>query len=342
MFRRSRAGARGVVLPALAGALICCSLFGGMARAQGDGPFFEPLSLLRTGYELRVSLRYHVVTREDFATPVFLFPQPVARIAAHELRAMFDLRLAITPALAVQVVVPVALRLVDARLFGLLVSADELLPDRDLDLDSFGLGDPTLALSYRFIQGPVFAAFAEGGSRLAIDDNPGALTLPTRVPLGSGQNALFAGVGANLRRGALQASLAYRFEYRPSNAAAYLVRRVSPQGYTSGSLSSRIGQAVRAELAYAWSPVWSVRLTPEWSVIEFPELVTNQGDVAFSRISWLHDLALGLELRLRVHARHVLALVYRQPLLSSSDDDPLFPIEIPAQGVGVAWHASGF
>jgi hypothetical protein len=344
----ARAGARGVVKPALAAcAMLVCSSFGsllwtGAARAQSSGPFFEPQALPRTGYELRVSLRYHDVSRDEFAAPVFLVAQFPLQIHARELRAELDLRMALTPALAVQVVIPLATRSVSAQFYGLQVSSDEQLTAPSRTLSSTGMADPTLALAYRFLRWQGWAAHADLGGRLAIDDSPGAFTFPTRVPLGTGQNLLYAGIGGSVRLGRLDVSVAYRFEYSPGNAATYLIRRIGPQSYTSGSLAPRIGHAVQAEAAYAIAPQWSVHLAPEWTSTQFPELETSAGALAWSSIRWLHVLMIGVELRWQFAAAHTLALGYRHDLISDVADDPFFPIEIPSRGLGLSWHVAGF
>jgi hypothetical protein len=124
--------------PALA---VCwCSLLflHATARAEDEGPYFEAGSLPRPSYELRLSLRYHDATRTTFAVPVFLFAQPVQRIHARELLASFDLRLAITPALAVQAIVPLAARWADARLEGLLVCHAAVARSRSALVRSWG------------------------------------------------------------------------------------------------------------------------------------------------------------------------------------------------------------
>jgi hypothetical protein len=342
------AGARGVVKPALAAlAMLAYSSFGivccaGMARAQSSGPFFEPQALPRTGYELRVSLRYHTASRDQFAEPVFLFAQFPLEIQARELRAEFDLRIALTPALAVQVILPLATRWVDASFYGLQVSSDEQLAAPSRALTSTGMADPTLAVAYRFVRWQGWAAHADLGARLAIDDNPGAFTFPTRVPLGTGQNLLYAGIGGSVRLGRLDASVAYRFEYSPGNATAYLVRRIAPQSYTSGAVSARIGHAVQVEAAYALAERWSLRLAPEWTSTQFPELETSAGAVAWSATTWLHVLVIGVELRWRLAAAHTLALGYRHDLISDVADDPFFPIQIPSRGLGLSWQVAGF
>jgi len=242
----------------------------------------------------------------------------------------------------VQVVVPLAARWVDALFHELQVSSDEQLTAQSRELSSVGMADPTLALAYRFLRWRGWAAHADLGARLASDDNPGAFTFPARPPLSTGQNLLYAGVGGSVRLGRLDISAAYRFEYSPGNAATYLIRRISPQSYTSGALASRIGNAVQAEAAYAIAERWSLRLAPEWTSTQFPELQTNAGAVAWSATTWLHVLVIGVEVRWQLAAAHSLALGYRHDVISDVADDPFFPIQIPSRGVGLSWHVAGF
>jgi hypothetical protein len=322
----------------------CCALllWASAVHADGQGPYFEARALPRPGYELRLGLRYHDVERTDFAAPVFLLPQQPRRIEARELRLELDLRLSVTSALAIQTVVPLSLREVDAELEGVLVSIDEQLPAQTLDLSSWGVSDPLLGAAYRFLRGELLAAYAEAGVRIALDDNPGALTLPTRVPLGTGQSRLYLGAGANLLVNAFDASLAYRFEYSPGYTATYLLRRTGPQSYTNGSLDSSIAHRVSASAGYAISRALSLRLSPEWVMAEQPRIVERDATFALLAERWLHEIAIEAELRWHLGEQHLIALSYRHFLLESWNEDPFFPIAIPERGVGLSWHVTGF
>src|SRR4029077_1923524 len=124
----------------------------------------------------------------DFSRPIYLIAQGLSRLHARDLVLQFDLRLSITPAFALQIVLPWMVRDVAARGVRLEVSADQSLGARSWTLSSWGLGDPTLALGYRFWRAPPWAVYAELGATVPIDDNPGAAALPQRVPLGTGQH----------------------------------------------------------------------------------------------------------------------------------------------------------
>ena len=325
-------------------AAICSALLTTLAaeaHADERGPFFEPQALPRPGYELRLSLRYNDIERTDFDTPVFLMPQPARRIEARELRLVFDLRASVTRALALQAIVPLSLRAVDVELEGLLVSVDEQLARRTLELSSWGLSDPELGVAYRFLQSAAFGAYGDAGVGIPLDDNPGAWTLPERVPLGTGQARFYLGIGASLQHDALGASLAYRFAYSPGYTATYLIRR-NAQGFTNGSLAASTAHRVTAMLGYAITRAFSLHLTPEWVMREQPLLVERDATVAFLSERWLHEIAIEAALRLHLDEHHLLELGYRHLLLEAFNQDPFFPIAIPERGVGLSWHVTGF
>ena len=309
------------------------------ARAQA-GPFYEPQALTPQGFELRLSAEYHAVERTDFSRPVFLIAQPLERLRARELAFEVDLRLSITPSVAVQIVLPWLARDVDVRSFGLQVTADQTLPSRSFGIWGWGLGDPLLALAYRFLDDRPWSAYAEFGAAIPIDDNPGSAVLATRVPLSTGQHELFLGGGVALER-PLELSLMYRFGYSPGEHAAFLIRRTGTQTYTSGALAPFAHHRVRASAALALSRLFSVALTPSWTASEQPVLVdrSTRRQVVFERV--LHEITLTAALRLKL-GDHRVELRYTEPLLSSSDEDPFFPIVIVTRGVGVAWQLVGF
>jgi hypothetical protein len=313
---------------------IACS-----ARAQ-TGPFFEPKSLEPAGYELRVSADYHAVSRSDFSRPIYLIAQGLSRLHARELVLQFDLRLSITPALALQFVLPWMVRDVDARGVRLDVSADQTLAPRSWTLSSWGLGDPTLALGYRFWRARPWSIYGELGATIPIDDNPGAAALPQRVPLGTGQHELFAGAGATVDE-PVAVSLNYRFGYSPGEHAAFLVRRVANQSYTSGALGPFAHHRVNAAAELPISQRLSVRLAPSLTLMELPFLIERTGGRQLQRERVAFELDLAAAVRLRLSAEHRLELRGSLPLVAATDIDPFFPIVIPARGVGIAWFFVG-
>jgi hypothetical protein len=328
----------------LSARLACAILMLGSAAsassAQSTGPYFDAGSQPRPQYELRVRVAYNHASRHDFAAPVFLFANRPRVIDAHELRTEFDLRIGLTPALAIQAVVPVSYRVVDVTLDGLLVNADAQLASPKLTLTGFGVCDPTLTLAYRFVHAAEVSAYGEFGTRVPIDDNPGSSTLPRRIPLGTGQNLLTFGLGGNGQSGALAVSFAYHFDFSLGNAATYLVRRTDNQSYTSGSLSGTLDHRITARLRYALSEIFSLAVEPEFRVIEQPELVDRNTTFAFTKDDVRYDLSAELSLALQLYAGHTLSLAYRNAFAKSWDDDPFFPIAIPARGVSLLWQVT--
>jgi hypothetical protein len=310
-----------------------------VARAQ-PGPFFEPQALEAMGYELRVSADYVDASRTDFTRPIFLIAQGLSRLHARQLVLSFDLRLSITPALALQIVLPWMVRDVAARGVDLVVNADQSVPARSWTLSSWGLGDPTLALAYRAFRKQPWSLYADLGATIPIDDNPGAPALPSRVPLGTGQHELFAGAGATLDR-PIAASLAYRFGYSPGEHAAFLVRRVANQSFTSGALAPFAHHRVMAAAELTMSRRFSVRLASNLDILEVPLLIEFGGSRLIETEKLAIELDLAAAVRLRLSAAHRLELRGSWPLVAATDHDPFFPIVVPARGIGIAWFFIG-
>lgn len=309
------------------------------ARAQ-TGPYFEPKSLEPAGYELRVSADYHDVSRTDFSRPIYLIAQGLSRLHAREFVLQFDLRLSITPALALQFVLPWIVRDVAARGVSLDVSANQTLAPRSWTLSSWGLGDPMLALGYRFWRVLPWSVYGELGATIPIDDNPGGAALPERVPLGTGQHELFLGAGATLAE-PVAVSLNYRFGYSPGEHAAFLVRRVSNQSYTSGAVGPFAHHRVNAAAEFPLARRFSVRLAPSLTFTQIPLLIERTGSRQLQRETVAVELDLTAAVRLQLSAEHRLELRGSLPLIAATDVDPFFPIVIPARGVGIAWFFVG-
>jgi hypothetical protein len=311
----------------------------GISRAQ-TGPFFEPDALVSSGYELRVSADYHDALRTDFSRPLFAFAQGLSRLHAQELVLQFDLRISLTPALALQIVLPWTVREVAARSVGLEVSADQVLGPRAWSLSSWGLADPTLAAGYRLWRAKPWAAYAELGATIPIDDNPGSPVLPERVPLGTGQHELFLGAGATLEA-PIAASLNYRFGYSPGEHAAFLVRRVANQSFTSGALAPFAHHHIHAAAELALTRVVSVRIAPALDITQVPLLIERGGSRLLLRERAIVELDLSAAVRFRLNATHRLEVRGSWPLIAATDIDPFFPIVMPARGVGIAWFIAG-
>jgi hypothetical protein len=319
--------------PALAVALVMlCS----SARAD-TAAFFEPRALEANGYELRVTAGYFAAARDDFARPIFLIAQPLTSLSAHQVLLQADLRLRITPALALQCVLPFMVRELDGRSYGLQVSRTQQLASQSFSLTSSGLADPLLAASYRFVRSPPWAAYGELGATFPIDDDPGSPVFPSRVPLGTGQHVLFAGLGASLRE-PLRLSLGYRFGFSPGEHAAFLVRRAGPQSYTSGAVTSTVLQRVQAAAEVTPWRALSLQLMAAWTLRSLPDLVEYAGaSTRFLGENWAQEVSLGVAVRVQIAPGHRLELRGELPIMSMVDVDPYFPMVMPAQGVGITW-----
>lgn len=344
MARILEAGARSARAALAIGIVVlACVAAPGAARAQDlPGPFFEAGALPRSGYDVRLHASYFAATRRDFAAPVFLFGQPVARIEAQELRIALDMRLALSSHLAVQAVVPISTRFASVRLRDVLISQRQLLEGAELELSNVGIADSVLTAAYRVFRSERWALYGEASGVISLGDNSGGLTVPRYLPIGTGQSALRLGAGASLDAGSVRGSAAFRFDYYPGNAAAYLVRRVGTQGYTSGSLDSRTGYHVSAQGTYAFSAALDARLSARWSAVELPRLVTREGSVRFLSGDLLQEVDLGVELRWQFDPQQSLGIELRTPLLASHDRDPFFPIAMPERGLGLTWQATGY
>jgi hypothetical protein len=318
---------------------VACLLCAGTARvqAQARGPLFAPGALPEPGYEMRLSVGYLRSERQDFRQLIFLVAQPLRRIVVEELRSEIDLRVSVTRRIAMQAVLPLSVRSAELELQDVVVSRSQVLRGRTLTVNSAGLSDPTIALGDRILTVGDFALQIELGTRIPIDDNPGSPILARRLPLGTGQHMYFIGTSATVRAGRLDLALGYRFEYSPGGAAAYLVREVSLQGYTSGALETFTAHRVSAELAYRLDDVWSARLTPDFRADEQPVLVERSGTTQFLADGYRFELLFEASIEARFDEHHALRLGYSQPTLFASDDDPFFPIHVPEQGVRLTW-----
>jgi hypothetical protein len=311
------------------------------AHADPDGPYFDPDALRRPGYELRTRLSYSVASRTDFEAPVFLFAQPPRTLDAYEVRGELDLRVGIAKELALQAVVPIVYRSVETTLDAVVLSSSQVLEPASFTLDGFGLGDATLGVALRFVQSDEVNAFVDLGTLLPLDDNPGATTLPRRIPAGAGQSALFMGLGASLSLGKLDATLSYRLAYAPGDNATYLVRRVGNQGYTNGALAPFLTHQVTAQLAYTATPLLQLILRPDYRYAEQPDLVARRGVIAVPGPDGRHEVGVEVCLRFTLNDHHRITLGNRYTLLESHADDPFYPLVIPQRGPSITWQVTG-
>lgn len=335
---RTESRSRSAVAIAVVALLAVLAVPSTRARAQADtGPFFEAGPPLSQSYALRLSTAIDHATRSDFGRPLFLFRQPVERLRALQASALLDLRLSLTSRLALQAVVPLVYRRVNARIDGVLVSQTSQLSDRALQLNGFGLADVTLGVGYRLLELGVLTGFLDAGAVIPLDDNPGDKAVPERVPPDDGQGELYLGAGVNTRLSQLGLSLAYRFGLMPQATASYLVRNVSNQSYATGALALRTRQLVTGRIDYRALEWLSLSVSPQLTVLGAPAVVERGARRAIISAPYLVQLTLRAGVRLRLSNTQALEAFYRQPLLSPWDKDPLFPLAMPAQGGGLMW-----
>lgn len=311
-----------------------------IARAD-TGAFFEPSALEAHGFDLRVTAAYYNALRSDFTRPIFLVAQQLSSMQVHSFMLRADLRLRLTPVLAVQCILPLVVRQLDAVSDGLQVSRAQMLPGQAVAISGVGLGDPTIAAAYRFWRAQPWAAYTELGSSFPFDDSPGSAVVPTRVPVGTGQHVIFVGLGASMRE-PWQISLAQRVGFSPGEHATYLIRRVGAQSYTTGALTSHWQLRTQAAAEHAlWGPL-SVQLTAAWLARQWPALVeAGERSTRITRAGWGHDLTLGAALRFNMAEGHRLELRFEWPVINTIAVDPFFPSIMPARGVGVTWLIGG-
>ena len=326
---------------ALAVLLLLLSLPMGARAQQQPGPFFEPAALEQHGLDLRITASYFGASRTDFAQPIFLIAQRLVELQARAFTLQADLRLRITPALAVQCVIPLSLRQLDATTDAVQVSRTQTLAGQNISISGVGLADPTIAAAYRFWRAQPWAAYAEAGSSFPLDDSPGSAVFPTRVPLGSGQHVMFLGVGASLRD-PWRIGVSQRLGFSPGEHATYLIRRVGLQSYTSGALTPQWQLRTQAAAEHAlWGPL-SLQLTAAWTMRQWPELVEAAGATTkVTRSTWSHDVVAGAAVRWQITQGHRLELRAEWAVVSTVASDPFFPMIMPQRGVGVTWLIGG-
>lgn len=202
------------------------------SAVSGATPSTELLPVLLVGLESRIAY----ARRSDFRYPVFLFQQPVEQILARELRTELDFRFRLFPALYAQFIVPYSWRQADVLFAPVAISSDQVLSEHWLDLENHGLADASVGLVVRAYAARGFTAQLHAGVVIPRDDNPGSNTVPTRLPLSTGQTEFYLEPLLGVSLGAVSLGARYRLGVHPGNVATYLIRKIDVQSYAAGAL----------------------------------------------------------------------------------------------------------
>jgi hypothetical protein len=246
------------------------------------------------------------------------------------------------PSLFAEFMVPYVWRQAEVLYAPVVVSANERLPATWLDLESHGVSDPEARLILRAYEASVFVAQVGAGMLIPRDDNPGSNTVPTRLPLGTGQAALL--VEPSLEYASEHWSLGghYRFAFHPGDVSTYLVRKVGNQSYAAGALAPYLTHSIRIWLELFRRQRFAVRLTPELTIAENPLVVARGQAIRFIEELVRYDFGLELSLRCALGQGNTLSMFYKHWFLKAWERDPFFPIQIPDQGFGIRWDMRTF
>jgi hypothetical protein len=164
--------------------------------------------------------------------------------------------------------------------------------------------------------------------------------VPEQLPLGTGQREWFLHAAFAATVEPFRVELDYQFGYHPGDTASYLVRRIGGNQIASGVLGDFVGH--RAELGVMVLPdaPFSIELAPSFRVDENPPLIQQGKEYTVTRERLRYELGLEARLYARLGPTQRLELFYEQPLLAAHEEDPFFPIAVPAQGFGLAWRVS--
>jgi hypothetical protein len=303
----------------------------------------EPVARLqapRDGYSVSLEAYEHYATRRDFTSPVFLFQQPVEEIRAHELGLRLNLELELLLGLGLGVELPFVHRRAAVRYAPALISLDESTPATTHELSGTGISDPALSLRYRLLAREALALTLALGVRFPGDDNPGAAFVPERLPLGTGQREWFLEAALGTTFELLKVELDYHFGYHPGDAATYLVRQIGGSQIASGVLGDFFSHRAKLRLIALPKGRFSVEVAPSFSIDENPPLVEQDRELAFLSERARYEVGLEGRLHLRLGRGHALELFYEHTFLDAHEEDPFFPIVIPARGFGIGWRVT--
>ena len=335
------ASVRGVVWAWGLLGLLCCVCL--TRAAQAERSFIDPNARgLLPSYRVHLSTRLTAVDRADFERAVFLFQQPLERIVSREIRSELALELQLFPSLYLGFSVPYSVRQADAKLAAIVISERQILGGRWIDLESQGVADPSVQLVWRASPALPFSAELGLGVVIPRDDNPGSNSVPTRLPLGTGQTEVFLEPMLGLSAANLRLAALYHFGFHPGNTATYLVREVGPQSYASGALAPYLTHRLGVSLQWSFWPRFRLGVAPELSVDDNPLVVARGVRIRFIEEVARFDVGMDACLCIDAHPGHTLELHYKHWFLHSWQQDPFFPIQLPDQGLTLAWKVSKF
>jgi hypothetical protein len=314
------------------------ALSGTEARAE---PFRPGELTTSDAYMVSLEARQTHVTRTEFDEALFLVSQPVDRIVANQLSLTLSLRYALDEDLELSAALAVAHRTAALRFSPVVISPEQTLPPVWLELENRGFLDPELGARYRLLKLGPFAFHAGVFGTLPGDDNPSGQTLPSKLPLSTGQASIRFAPSLSLGFEQLFFRFDYALGYHPRAAATYLVRRVDNQSYANGALGEFFTHDFRVTAALRASAQVTLELAAFGAVEQNPAVIEAGRTLPFVYELLRYELGASARVRFRLSRRHALGLAYDAPFARAWESDPFFPIALPAQGLNVSWSLSG-
>lgn len=303
-------------------------------------PYENRFEKVAATYTFEIEMSLHKKNRTRFDRPVFLFANKLEKIRAETLSTTLTIGVHWTDQLALKFRLPLVARKVMAKFAPVKISEDQTLPSQTRNYSDFSPGDPTLSLSWLAWEEPSYNVYTELGTTLPLDDNSGSTTLPTRIPSSTGQNSIFATLGANLAASSLRVNLQYRAHYFPGNAASYLIHQAATQTWLTGSLSAFQKHHVHATFHASPTEQITLELTPGWSVTQVPKLIIRGAAVEDTNVKFLEDLYFTGAITWKLSKNYALTVWYRSTLMDSTHVNPFFPIDVPLEGGGLSFKAT--
>jgi hypothetical protein len=314
------------------------ALTGTEARAE---PFRPGELTTSDAYMVSLEARQTHVTRTEFDEALFLVSQPVDHIVANQLSLALSLRYALDEDLELSAALSVAHRTAALRFAPVRISPEQTLPPVWLELENQGFLDPELGARYRVLELGRFAFHAGVTGTLPGDDNPSGQTLPSKLPLSTGQASIRFTPSLSLGFERLFLGFDYALGYHPRAAATYLVRRVDNQSYVNGALGDFFTHDFRLTAVLRASARVTLELAAFGAVEQSPTLIEAGQRFAFVYELLRYELGASAGARFQLSRRHTLGIAYDAPFARAWESDPFFPIALPAQGLHLSWSLSG-